>query len=133
MADFYTELAEYIEAQDATVDTVFTGPLPPDPTDCSAIIGRVGTTLNSSRDIEGMMFPRFQVISRNTDFNDCVDEMNKIRTVIHGMIMVSLTSWKVLRLHVDQEGGPLGQDDKGNFECSINYLAQIRELEDGES
>lgn len=128
MANFYSELGTYIETQDVTVDDVFVGILPPDPDDCSSILGLTGTTLGDSRDVAAMQFPRFQIISRNTDFNACVDEMVKIRDVIHGMIMVDLTSWKVLRLHADQEGGPIGQDKLGRYECSITYIAQIRPL-----
>lgn len=127
MANFYSELADYMEGEDATLDSIVTGFLPGDFDNCIAIIGIAGTTLFDQRDVPALKFPRFQVLVRNTDFDEAENQMNKVRAVLHGLIGVSLPSFRIMRLHVEQEGGALGQDEQGRFEFGINFTGEIHE------
>ena len=112
---------------------VFVNKLPPDPADCIALFGATGTVVQAQRDVPGLKFPRFQVVSRAADYNDASDAAQAARDVLHGMIGVILPHGvntatqpyiRVMRCHVEYEGGPLGEDDQGRTEFSTNYLAE---------
>ena len=130
MADFLDELGSYLDTEnvgiyDATKNrNIFTSIYPASPDNCIALLGTIGTTLTSSRDVPALQFPRFQVIVRNTDYDDASTTMQSVRDALHGQVGLALTSWRVLRLHAEQEGYPIGQDKQGRYEFSINFIAE---------
>lgn len=131
MADFLFEIADYLAAASPTPDLgtvgtdIFNEELPPDPNNCIAIFGLPGTVIGDQREVASLTFPRFQVLVRNTDFAAGSTVLKNVRTKLHGQYGLILPSWRVLRLHAEQEGGPIGSDDQNRFEFSINFVAEI--------
>lgn len=124
--DFLSQLADYLQAQGVgTPGTdIFVGKQPATPDNCITLVGVYGGTPNVT--IPDLMFPRFQVIVRNTDFEVGSTKLRAVRTALHDMIAMSLTNFFVYYIHADQEGFPIGEDDKGRAEFSINFAAEIR-------
>ena len=138
--DFLDELANHLQAQSVgTAGTdIFVNKQPADVDNCVCLFGLPGNTLTSSRDVPGLIFPRFQAIIRNTDYNDAADKFQAVRTALHGLIGQILPAGvdvdtepyiRVLRCHAEQEGGPIGEDDKGRAEFSINFAAEYHHYE----
>lgn len=135
MASFLEEMATYLDEQNAELiytleasRNVFKGVLPPDPDTCVALIGASPQTLGQNRDVAELQFPKFQVITRSDDYEEAADLMALVRATFHGKIGLSLTSYRVLRCHAEQEGGPIGQDDQGRHEFSCNFIAEHHAL-----
>lgn len=131
MADFYDEVATYLDQQGVGTYTsptnrnIFTGHHPSDPDNCVSIVGLLGATLGVSREVASLQFPRFQVIVRNEDYDTGSTKLQAVRTALHGKYGLALPNWRVLRCHADQEGGPIGTDEQGRFEFAINFTAEI--------
>lgn len=131
MADFYDEVATHLDGQGIGTYTsssgrnIFTGHHPSSPDNCVSILGLLGTTIGSSREVASLQFPRFQVVVRNKDYDLGAAKLQAVRTALHGKYGLILPNWRVLRCHADQEGGPIGKDDQGRFEFSINFAAEI--------
>lgn len=131
MSSFFDELLSYADSQKASIvfdnatgRNTFLGELPATPDDCIALIGLVGTTLNAARDVPGLQFPRFQIITRSKDFETAASLLQDVREALHGLIGHDLTDYRVLRCHAEQDGGPLGQDEQGRYEFGINMIAE---------
>lgn len=132
MADFYDDIAAYLET--AGVGTrgtnIFVAHVPDDPDEtvdnCIVLLGSAPETqLNA--DVAALLFPRFQIYVRNEDYNNGSTKLQAVRTALHAKIGVQLTNYYVLRIHADQEGGPIGRDpESGLFEFSINFTAEAR-------
>lgn len=138
--DFTDELANYLDYLNiGTAGTdIFVNKQPSDVDNCVCLFGLPGTTLQSGRDVPGLQFPRFQVVVRNTDYNDGADKLQAVRTALHGLIgkLLPVTAVpatdpyiRVMRCHAEQEGGPIGEDDKGRAEFSINFIAEYHHYE----
>lgn len=131
MADFFNEIADYMADASVAPDIgtvatdIFIGELPPSPDNCVAIFGLPGQVIGDQREVAPLQFPRFQVIVRNTNYDTASAKMQDVRTKLHGKYGVDLASWRVLRCHAEQEGGPIGSDDQNRFEFSINFVAEI--------
>lgn len=131
MADFYDELASFLEDEGVGIyDTaagrnIYTYKLPPDPDACIALLGLTGFPLGESRDVPSLHFPHFQVIVRNPDADLGAAKLEAVRTVLHGLLGEILPHWRILRCHADSEGGPIGSDEQGRFEFSINFTAEV--------
>lgn len=121
------EVAE-LEFDNETGRNVFVGELPAEPDTCVAFFGLPGDQLTASRDIPALTFPRYQVITRSADYEEAAALLTAVRTSLHGMIDYHLPSWRVMRNHAEQEGGPLGQDAQGRFEFSINFVSEFHAL-----
>lgn len=130
--DFLNLVADYLEANGVT--PVKTGIQPGEPANCVALLGLQGNTVQGNRDVPGLEFPRFQAVIRNEDYEDAATQFRALRTLLHGKIGIILPTTadieedpyvRVLRCHADQEGGPIGEDDKGRYEFSINFAAEI--------
>lgn len=135
--DFLNLVADYLEANGVT--PVKTGIQPGEPANCVALLGLQGNTVQGNRDVPGLEFPRFQAVIRNEDYEDAATQFRALRTLLHGKIGLILPVGaqtdpeeadpdpyvRVLRMHADQEGGPIGEDDKGRYEFSINFAAEI--------
>ena len=133
--DFLDEIARHLDVQNLVTEgtDVFVNELPDDPANCVAIFGLIGTTVQQQRDVPGLQFPRFQLIVRNTDYNDGADKFQAIRSALHGIIGRTLPASantatdpyiRVMRCHIETDGGPLGRDDKGRTEFSCNFIAE---------
>lgn len=138
--DFHDELAKYLDYLNIATEgsDVFVNKQPADVDNCISFFGLPGTTLQSNRDVPGLQFPRFQVIVRNVDYNDGADKFQAVRTALHGLIGKQLPVTanpatdpylRVMRCHAEQEGGPIGEDDKGRSEFSINFIAEYHHYE----
>lgn len=132
MSSFFDELAAYLDTQQELIiftedegRNTFLDELPEDPEDCVAFFGLVGTTLNASRDVKELQFPRFQVITRSADYETANTLLQAVRASLHGIIGLQLDNWKIMRLHAEQDGGPIGRDDQGRHEFSINMIGEI--------
>lgn len=124
---------ELIRRGAATSGSIFVNKLPETPNNCIALIGATGTVVGQQRDVPELQLPRFQVVVRNDDYNDASDAAQAVRNVLHGMIGKVLPHGvntatdpyvRVMRCHVEYEGGPLGEDGQGRSEFSTNYLAE---------
>lgn len=126
MAGFLENIAEYLEDQGVgtAATDIFAYVQPPDPDNCVAIIGATGDPANMY--VKELEFPRFQVLIRNAEFADGEAKMAAVRAALHGHIGLTLTDYRVLRLHAQNEGGPIGIDDKGRYEFSINFHGEAR-------
>jgi len=130
MSSFYDELASKLDADGvgvfdvATNRNIFAGVLPATPDKAVAILGLPGANLTAARDVADLNFPRFQVVTRDKDFEVAADLLVKVRTSLHGLIGVDLTSWHIMRCHAEQDGSPIGKDGEGRFEFSINFTAE---------
>lgn len=135
MSSFLDEVASKMAAEvDGLVfdnengRNVFVGELPAEPNTCVAFFGLPGDNLMAQRDIPELTFPRFQIITRSADYEEAATLLYGVRTSLHGLIDYHLPSWRIMRLHAEQEGGPLGQDAQGRFEFSINMIAEYHAL-----
>lgn len=126
MADFVNELADYLAGQGVgTVATdIFIGKLPATPDNCVALFGLPGQVIGDAREVASLHFPRVQAIIRNESYDLASNKMEAVRTALHNKYGLDWTSWRVMRMHAEQEGGPIGQDDQGRFEFSINFVAE---------
>lgn len=132
-ADFLSQIADYLEAQGLgyataqgahTVD-IFVGKQPADPDSCVTIIGEPGIRTPDVT-IPDLMFPRFQILVRDTDFVTGSTKLRDCRTALHNKIALSLQNFFCYYIHADQEGFPIGEDDKGRPEFSIHFSSEIR-------
>lgn len=130
--DFLDQLAVYLAGRgfgetneaNGTVN-IFVNKLPADPDNVISIYGQPGTHPPHS-EIPELMFPRFQLIVRNTDHNTGSTILRSIRAELHGKLALSLPNFYVLIISADQEGFPIGEDDKGRSEFSIYFTSEIR-------
>lgn len=127
MADFIDEIGDYLAtAGVGTVATnIFIGELPPDPDNCVALFGLPGQVIGDQREVPSLQFPRVQALIRNKSYDLASDKMQAVRTALHGKYGLLLPNWRVLRIHAEQEGGPIGTDDQDRFEFSINFVAEV--------
>lgn len=123
MSNFIDELADYAAAQGlGTVEQdIFTFKQPASPDNCVSFHGLPGNNLGDQRDIPELTFPRVQVVVRNSDPAAGADKLTQVRSILHGLINVQLPSWRIMRFHCEQEGGPIGQDGQNRYEFSINF------------
>lgn len=130
--DFLSQIADYLAASgmgetneaNGTVN-IFAGIYPADPDDAIAILGLVGSTLPNIN-IPDFEYPRFQIVVRNNDYETASQVLRDVRTLLHDKLAVTLTNFYCLYIQAQQDGFPIGQDDKGRYEFSINFSAQIR-------
>lgn len=128
---FFEDLATYLDTQNASLvytnesgRNVFVATLPDTPNDCIALLGLSGTTIGQARDVKELVFPRLQVITRAVEFEDAATLMETVRSTLHGMLGVSLSNYRVLRMHAEQEAYPIGTDDQDRFEFSMNLTGE---------
>lgn len=131
MSSFLDELCSYLDTQDAafifdnaTGRNTFCGVYPDTPSDLTALLGMVGSNITASRDVKELTFPRFQLVVRDSNYEEGSARYELARSILHGLIGVELSTIKVLRCHAEQEGGPIGQDDQGRFEFAGNFVAE---------
>lgn len=132
-ADFLSQLADYLQQQGLGYATaapghavdIFVGKQPADPDNCITIIGEPGIR-QPDVNIPDLMFPRFQILVRNTDFVTGSTKLRDTRTALHNKIAMALTNFFIYYIHADQEGFPIGEDDKGRPEFSIHFSSEIR-------
>lgn len=133
--DFLNLLAEYLD--DNGLDNVFAGKYPGKPNNVTALLGLQGTSIGVSRDVAALQFPRFQLITRNTDYQDASVQMQVARGLLHGQIGLILPEGvntatepyvRILKMHAEQDGGPIGQDEQGRYEFAINFNVEYHNI-----
>lgn len=140
MLDILDELAHWLEDSGVGTRTVdiFVNKQPADVDNCVCLFGLTGLNLSTPRDVSQLQFPRLQALVRNTDYNDAADKLQEVRAALHGLIgkilpegvNINTTSYiRVLRCHSEQDGGPIGEDDQGRSEFSINFIAEYHHYE----
>lgn len=133
VVDFLSQIADYLQtqglgysaAQPGHVVDIFVGKQPADPDNCISIIGQPGVR-QPDVSIPDLMFPRFQVLVRDVDFEAGSTKLRGVRTALHDKIAMSLPNFFCFSISADQEGFPIGEDDKGRPEFSINFACEIR-------
>jgi hypothetical protein len=95
-----------------------------------ALIGQIGSDMPNKyiRDFE---YPRFQIVVRNTDYETGAAKLREVRELLHDQLAIELVNFYVLRIQAQQDGYPIGRDEKGRYEFSINFTAQHRFRESG--
>ena len=131
MAEFVDDVADYLAAQGVVTsggagNNVYVGHYPDDPDNIVAVLGLEGGQLPNPN-VAALIYPRFQVIIRNTDYAAGGTKLRQVRDALHVKIGISFDNYRVLRMHCQQEGGPIGQDEKGRYEFSINFYAQAEQ------
>lgn len=134
-ADFLSELADYLAREgigSSTTDPVniFVGSYPDSPDNCVALLGLLGQT-QPNVNIADFEYPRFQIVVRNIDYETGAGKLREIRQAIHDKLMITTEHFVALYIQAEQDGYPIGQDDKGRFEFSINFNAQYRYEDSG--
>jgi hypothetical protein len=126
MFNIFDDIGWYLEDQGlGTRGTdIFVAELPSDPNDCLAIFGQVG--LETNHFIKDLYSPRFQVIVRSADYADGIQKSSDVRDTLHAIYSILMQDSFILKCHAEQEGGPIGRDEKGRFEFSINFSAESR-------
>lgn len=130
--DFLSQLADHlaingmgeINPSNGTVN-IFCGIYPAEPDNCIALLGLIGSTLPNIY-IPDFEYPRFQIVVRNEDYQTAAQVMRDVRILLHDKLAVTLENYYCLYIQAEQDGYPIGQDDKGRYEFSINFTAQIR-------
>jgi hypothetical protein len=132
-ADFLSQIADYLETQGIGYATaqaghpvdIFVGKVPASPDNCITILGDPGIR-QPDVSIPDLMFPRFQVLVRNTSFIDGSTKLRDCRTALHDKIALSLQNYFCYYIHADQEGFPIGEDGEGRPEFSIHFSCEVR-------
>lgn len=132
-ADFLSQIADYLQTQGIGYATaqaghpvdIFVGTQPGDGDNCVTLIGQPAGR-QPDVTVPDLMFPRFQVLVRNEDFITGSTKLRDVRTALHDKIALSLQNYFCYYIHADQEGYPIGEDDKGRAEFSINFSCEIR-------
>lgn len=132
MADFLDEVAQYLDDQGvgnfdtASGRNIFVGDIPAGPDTLISLIGVTGSTPPiPSRQVPSLEFPRFQAFIRGVDYATASTKLQLVRTTLHAKYGVILPNWRVLSCHADQEGGPIGKDEIGRFEFTINFTCEV--------
>lgn len=134
MADFLVEIADYAASLGiGTVATtsnngdIFNEEVPGSPDNVICFIGQPGPLIGDQRSVAKLTFPRFQVYVRNVSYPNGSTKLKAVRDALHGLNGVALPSWKILRCHAEQEGGPIGSDEQNRFEFTVNFVAEIHD------
>lgn len=124
--DFLDELLDYLDENGiGTVNTdIFMGKMPPNPSDCVVIKGNPTGRNTPASEIPIMEYPRFQILVRASNYGDGAAKLREVRTLLHGKLNFWLPHFRVLIIQCEQDGGPLGQDDQGRSEFSINFISE---------
>lgn len=127
--DFLTDVAAYLAEQglgsvgDPT--TIFAGLFPANPDVAIGIIGNTGPAPNPY--VPELRFPRFQILVRDTDYNEGSATLDNVRLLLHGQFGLQFDNYHALAIYADSEGAPLGQDTNGRHIFSINFKAELRD------
>lgn len=128
MSDFLDDIGEYLAGngigQTTTPSDIFIGVWPADPNSCVGVFGLPGD--QPSSDIADFIYPRFQILVRDPDYDTASAKVAAIRALLHVKIGLQLDNFYVLRCHAAQEGQPIGEDSNGRSEFSINFRSQAR-------
>lgn len=120
MATLDRELFDWLAAQSGLSPGVdlFRGPFPPAAPDVAcALIWRGGESENPTR----IARPRFQVICRGKTQDQALALLQKVRGVLAANYAHQLGDRELLASQ-ESSAGFIGQDEKGRYEFSANYL-----------
>lgn len=123
--DFLSQLADYIVREGVgTSRNVKVGKYGDNPDNLICLLYNTGAQPNIY--VPDFEYPRFQIVIRNTDYEDGAGKLREIRQLLHDKLMVTTENFVALYIQADSEGGSIGQDAKGRWEFSINFASQIR-------
>lgn len=131
MADFLSDVAEYLADQGLGFSSgpdisIFVGKHPSDPNNCVSILGLLGGETPDPH-IRDFIYPRFQIVVRNDDYETGATKYLAVRNALHARIGLTFDNFHVLRCHAIGDGGSIGEDDQGRAEFACNFTAQARE------
>lgn len=111
-----------------TGGTIFTSYQPSSPDSCITILDTAGTEPN---EINGLHFPTFQVLVRNTDYVTGRTLFNLIKDLLHSTKNMTIGNTYFYYILLVTEGGHIGQDGNGRDEVgrdewSANFRCQTR-------
>lgn len=128
--DFLSSIARYL--QDQGIGYFYSGNINihvgkqrDEPENSITLLGLIGTE-QPDVSVPDLVYPRFQVIIRNSDYEAGSTKLRAVRQALHNMIAVDTANYHVYRLHAQQDGYPIGEDGKGRFEFSINFYGEVR-------
>lgn len=125
---FLSELTDYLDREGIVHSSgndvdIFVSRAPDDPDDLVALFGLVGTP--PSKYIADFEYPRFQVYVRNIDYMAGETKIRQIRTLLHDKLTVVTEHFVCKYIQADSDIIPIGQDDKGRYEFTLNFSSQI--------
>ena len=127
MAIYSDNVADYLEAQGVgTVGTdIFVGYLPDTPDSCIAVLETGGTEPDAYLPFRE---PTFQVLIRNTTFEEGQTKLASVRSTLHQLNNITLVTGGFYFYYIlaIAEGGHIGRDDVGRDMFSINFKAKLR-------
>lgn len=131
---FLSELADYIAREGIGSSLVapvniFVNKYPDQPDNIIAFLGLVGP--KPSIDVADFEYPRFQIVVRNTDFVTGEAKMRLIRNLLHDHLALTTEHFVCLILTADSDIIPIGEDDKGRAEFTLNISGQILNNDSG--
>ncbi len=134
-ADFLGQLADHLESHGVGVAngagvTIFAGSYPDEPDNIVALLGLPGAD-QPNKDVPDFEYPHFQIMVRNTGYEAGAGKLREVRELLHDQLAVELVNFYVLRIQAQQDGYPIGKDEKGRYEFSINFTAQHRYRDSG--
>ena len=134
-ADFLGQLADYLESHGVGVANganvnIFVSSYPDDPDDIIALLGLPGSEM-PNKYVQEFEYPHFQIMIRNSDYEAGAGKLREVREWLHDVLAMELVNFYVLRIQAQQDGYPIGRDEKGRYEFSINFNAQHRYRDSG--
>lgn len=133
---FLDQLTDYVAREGVGVSlpangtvNIFAGKYPDSPDNCIAFLGQIGGKPNIY--VKDFEYPRFQVVVRNTDYVTGEAKIRSVRNILHDKLMLVTENFVALYIQAESDIIPIGEDDKGRSEFSINFSAQIRNDDSG--
>lgn len=108
--------------------TLFAGYLPDVEGDYSVSVIDTGGMV-PDKDILDIKHPTFQIFIRSKTYLTGKNLLDTVRSILHGKINQTLIPGGIYyrRIHALAEGGPVGKDDAGYQNFSINFETEIVE------
>lgn len=122
-----TDVANYIDSNTSlTLGTdLFISRLPGSPTTCVVVYETGGMQPDGDAPTQ-LKEPTFQILIRSSDYATGRAYLDTMRSLFHKLIETDVGGTHFLNCFLVSEGGHIGQDDAGNDEFSINFVALIR-------
>jgi len=135
MSSFLSELADYIHREGIGTSSgasvnIFVGKYPDEPDNCIALLGLLPQKVPNIY-VSDFEYPRFQVIVRNTAYVTAEAKIRQVRELLHDKLTIVTENFICKYIQADSDIVPLGEDDKGRAEFSINFSTQILNEDSG--
>lgn len=132
---FLDQLSEYLKREGVGNTTgssvnIFVGKYPDSPDNCIALLGQLSTR-HPSIDVADFEYPAFQVLVRNTDYVAGEAKMRQIRKILHDKLTIVTENFICKYIQADSDIIPIGEDEKGRSEFSLNFSSQVLNEDSG--